>query len=63
VFAFGDAMGVELRKPQEPITPTQAVAAGLDRAIIDSASMTTRPDRGVELVKDDGQRARRAFGA
>jgi hypothetical protein len=63
VFAFGDAMGVELRKPQEPITPTQAVAAGLDRAIIDSANMTTRPDRGVELVKDDGQRARRAFGA
>lgn len=60
VFLLGDAMGIELRKPAEPITPAQARKAGIDAAVISAYS--ERP-HGSPVVKiDDGSKAARAFG-
>lgn len=49
VLALGDLLGVDLRKPQEPITPTQAIKAGVDEATVKGIS--NRASRGVELKR------------
>jgi hypothetical protein len=49
IFALGDMMGVELRKPTA-ITPTQAKSAGLDAGLVTVYS--AYPSTGVKLVKD-----------
>jgi hypothetical protein len=60
LFAMGDALGVELRKPAQPITPTQAKKAGLDETVI--SAYARRESTGFKLVDDDGSMVRRIFG-
>lgn len=61
VLAMGQALGLNLAKPPEAITPTQAVAAGLPEMLLDAY---TDPPRGAAtLVPDDGSQAKRVFGA
>lgn len=59
VAALGDMMGVDIA-PRKPITPAQAVKAGLDAAIVDAYSET--PLGEMKLKPDDGTSARRVFG-
>lgn len=50
VNAVGVGAGLQLMKPAEPITPTQAIKAGLDKALVDS--MSERKPGKNELVPD-----------
>ena len=54
-ISFGDIMGIDLRKPSSPITPTQAKKKGLDVEGLTSRSI------GVKLTKFDLQNAQRIF--
>lgn len=60
VFALGDMMGVELRKPSEAITPNQARDLGLDAAVI--AAYAERPSGAAKLTPRDASTAARVFG-
>lgn len=60
VFALGDMMGVDLRKPSA-VTPKQAVKLGIDINVIKEYSHKT--SSGLEIVQDDGKKARLIFGA
>lgn len=59
VFLLGDLLGVELRKPAEPITPTQAVKAGIDSAVISGYCET--PATGKKLINRADSLAARIF--
>lgn len=59
VIALGDMMGVDLRKPQAPVTPNQARKAGLDDAVISLYS--GRTPKEVTLVPVDSNKVERAF--
>lgn len=59
VFALGDAMGLDLRKPPEAITPAQAVKLGLDPEVKDAYS--TKPRGEVKLVPAIKSRVVAAF--
>ena len=48
VITLGDMFGVDLRKPEEPITPTQAIKAGIDETVISGYAET--PSTGMKLV-------------
>jgi hypothetical protein len=50
VFALGDEHGIDLRRPAEPITPTQAIKADLDKETI--ADYSHRPTGAPKLVPD-----------
>jgi hypothetical protein len=52
VFALGDLLGVDLRKPEEPITPKQAIKAGIDGAVISAYSEI--PSTALRLVEING---------
>ena len=54
VIALGDALGVDVRKPEAPITPTQAIAAGLDAAIINDGYAKRTPGK-TKLTEDTTQ--------
>lgn len=60
VFALGDMLGVELRKPPEAITPNQARDLGLDAAVI--AAYAERPTGAAKLTPRDASTAARVFG-
>lgn len=60
VFALGDMMGVDLRKPPEAITPNQARDLGLDAAVI--AAYAERPSGAAKLTPRDASTAARVFG-
>lgn len=47
VFAIGDLAGVDLRKPSKPITPSQAIKAGVDKKTVEA--MSDAPFRGYKL--------------
>jgi len=55
----GDLLEVDLRKPVEVITPTQAKDKGIDRALIAAYSAPSAGAMG--LAVDDGSEARRTF--
>lgn len=55
VTTMGAAMGIDLARPGV-ITPKQARDAGFD-----TEGLTERPSRGVKLVQDDGEEAKRIF--
>lgn len=57
VFALGDLLGIELRKPIEPVTPVQARKLGLD-----VPGFAARSVGEAKLVLDSGQRAAQIFG-
>jgi len=65
VRAFASMMGVDLSKPADLITPTQAVtrfkAKGLTADLI--ACYAGRPSGSVKLRYDDGQKARLTFSS
>lgn len=59
VFALGDLMGLEFRKPPEAITPAQAVKLGLDPEV--KAEYSIKPKGAVSLVPLDKSRVVAAF--
>lgn len=61
VVALGELMGVNLAKPPEVITPNQARKAGVPAAVV--AAYTEVPTGSQKLVRDDGTKARKIFGA
>lgn len=60
VIALGDLFGVDLRKPQEAITPKQASKLAIDSSVISEYS--ERKSGATKLVVDSSQRARKVFG-
>lgn len=61
VVALGELMGVNLAKPPEVITPNQARKAGVPAAVV--AAYVETPTGSQKLVRDDGTKARKIFGA
>lgn len=59
VVAAGDMLGVDLRKPADAITPTQAKKAGFPPALI--GAYAAAPSGAMKLELDDGTSARRIF--
>lgn len=59
VLAVSDAMGVDIRKPVDLLTPKQAAAAGLPDELVEA--YTTTPQTGMKLTRDLGTSARRVF--
>lgn len=55
----GQMVGLDLSKPPEAITPTQAARAGFPEPML--ATFAHRPPAGVKLELDDGSTARRIF--
>jgi hypothetical protein len=62
VAQLGDVLGIQLRKPLDVLTPTQAIAAGLDAAVI-NGQYADRPKGALKLVTDTTTQARKVFGA
>jgi hypothetical protein len=60
VLAIGDMLGLKLGKPPEPVTPKQAVAAGLPPEMLTTLAETPRGE--AKLARDEGARARAVFG-
>jgi hypothetical protein len=59
VFAIGDLLGVDLRKPQEPITPAQARKSGLDTTVV--AGYSEKPQGSLTLIPVTEKYIKRAF--
>lgn len=59
VLALGQMLGVDLAKPPEAITPTQARAMGLPAEL--TATYAGRGSGEMKLVPDDGHVARKVF--
>lgn len=59
VFAMGDAQGVNVRKPPEPVTPAQAVKKGFDDTVKDIYS--EKPTGAMKLARVDSKSVRMAF--
>ena len=51
LFDMGDAIGINLRKPVEPISPAQAEKLGFDKATV--AALTVKPETGLKLVQSN----------
>lgn len=60
VLALGDLMGVELRKPETPVTPKQAISAGVSKELIESYS--EHRSGKARLAPDDNSKTRQIFG-
>lgn len=60
VLALGTLLGVDLAKPVDVITPTQAKDKGLDPSIL--STYAARPNKPPALVRQDDTEARRIFG-
>lgn len=59
LLATGDAMGCDLRKPVEAITPAQARKAGLDASV---TTVYAKRKTAMKLVERNDDRAARIFG-
>ena len=59
VISLGEMLGVDLSKPQEAITPTQAKKLGVDAEII--RQYADKPHTGLKLVAVDNAKARKVF--
>lgn len=59
ILIVADSMGVDLRKPSDLITPTQALAAGFDESLVNAYAH--KPNTGHKLTRDLGDNARRVF--
>lgn len=59
IAAMVDLLDVDIRKPQELITPTQALKKGVDETVI--KAYTEIPSKGVKLAKTDDAHIRRIF--
>ena len=58
-IGLGDMLGVDLRKPETPCTPKQAISKGIDASVISGYSET--PSTGLRLVPDNGNKAKEVF--
>jgi hypothetical protein len=61
VLALGQMCGLDLAKPVEVVTPTQAKAAGLPETVVNVYAK--RPPGAVKLTPDDGSKARLTFSS
>ena len=61
VFALGDMFGVELRRPQTPLTPNMARGAGVPDQFV--TTMAARGPGKVTFVPSDDKQTRKLFGA
>ena len=59
VLILGELMGVKVSKPVQLITPTQAIKAGIDKAVISSYSYT--PSTGLKLAPMDSNKIKQSF--
>jgi hypothetical protein len=59
IFAFGEYMGIELRKTPEAITPSQAKDKGIDAETL--KEYASRKSKGFKLTKFDSSRISRIF--
>jgi hypothetical protein len=59
VFALGELFGLDLRKPEEPITPAQANAKGLSVEMVNAFSEAK--NSGIKLVTTAGSLAAQVF--
>lgn len=60
VLATGDALGLDLRKPAAPVSPSQAKKLGFDAKAIER--ITQRPFRGYNLKPIDMNKMKGVFG-
>ena len=60
VVMLGDLLKIDLRKPDEVVTPKQAIKLGIDETVIKQYSNT--PRTGLKLVPDNGSKAKQIFG-
>ena len=60
LYTMGDVLGVDLRNTK-PITPTQAIAAGLSPDVVNN--LRERKASGFELVRADASTAKQIFGS
>lgn len=60
VINMADLMGVDVRKPQAVLTPTQCISKGIDAGVI--GEYAHRPTGAMRLVPDDTVRTRKIFG-
>ncbi len=61
VIGVADEFGIDVRKRQAIITPKQAITAGLPRKMVEELSSNI--PGAMQLVEDDGSKARALFGA
>lgn len=61
VLMLGTIYGVNITAPAEPITPTQAIKAGLPAELV--AVYASRPPGAAKLTYDDGTKARLTFSS
>ncbi len=59
ILQLSDMLELGLRRPAEPMTPTQAIKAGVDKTIIQQYA--ARESAGVEIVPEDTTAARKVF--
>jgi hypothetical protein len=59
VIALGDMLNLDLRKAPDAITPIQAKKLGIDDAVI--MAYSTHPRTGLEIVPDNGNKAKQVF--
>lgn len=59
VLSIGKLLGHDLKKPDQPITPNQALKLGIDESVINAYS--DKPKTGFKLIRDDGSKARHVF--
>lgn len=59
IISFGDVMGIDLRKPVEPITPAQAKKLGLPQSAVDNLS--ERPSTGAKLAPINFNKTEKVF--
>jgi len=60
VITLGDMMGVNLRKEEQPITPKQAIKAGITAEVVRSMSET--PLGAFKLIRSETTKAAKVFG-
>jgi hypothetical protein len=59
IITLGDLMGKDLRKPDQLITPNQAIKLGIDDKIINQYS--ERKNTGLKIIPDNGNKAKKVF--
>lgn len=59
ILQLSDMLELGLKRPAEPMTPTQAIKAGVDKTIIQQYA--ARESAGLEIVPEDTTRARKVF--
>lgn len=61
VLMLGTIYGVNITAPAEPVTPTQAIKAGLPAELV--GAYASRPPGAAKLTYDDGTKARLTFAS